>query len=143
MSDLLTSSQKQEYSNVFNDIHDTFARPIKYWKTPRRIVISSSPNYNFIYDDQDSIEYITVPDSGSFEGRILWGDPSKTMDNANIKEEILGNTCRVKLKKEFVDIFEGAEQVEIDGRLVQKIGSSRPHGLFDVNFYTLFFKETN
>jgi hypothetical protein len=143
MASLVTEDQKNEYSDVFNQIHDTFARPINYWKTPKRLVVASSPSYNFIYDNQEAIEYSVVPESGVFYGRILWADQSKLAGNANIREEIFDNSCRVKLKAESIGIFDAVEQIEIDGRIVQKFASSRPHGLFNIDYYTIYFKESS
>ena len=142
MASLVSNTEKLAWSSEFNNIHDTFARQVVAWKTPERVVISSDSNYNFLYNDQESIEVAYIPVSGSFDCRIQWQDPSKTMGWPEIKEEIRGNICRIKAKKDFVDFIDNAEKIEIDGRPVNVMGTSRPHGLFNIDFYTLFFKET-
>jgi hypothetical protein len=142
MASLVSNTEKNIYSKVFDDIHDTFARPVVVWKTPKRVVISSDLNYNFLYNDQESIEVTYIPISGTFQCRIQWQDPSKTDGWSEIREEVRGNTCRIKAKKDFVDFISDAERIEIDGRTVQTLGTSRPHGLFNIDFYTLFFKES-
>lgn len=142
MPSYLTALQKSGYSNPFNNLHDTFSRKVVAWKTPERVVISSDTNYNFLYNEQESIEVNYVPVSGVFDCRIQWQDPSKTMGWPEIKEEVRGNICRIKAKKDFVDFISDTEKIEIDKRPVQSIGSSKPHGLFEIDFYTLFFKES-
>lgn len=142
MPSLISDEDKLALGNVFNEIHDTFARPVIAWKTPERVVVSSDTNYNFLYNEQESIEVNYVPVSGVFDCRIQWQDPSKTMGWPEIKEEVRGNICRIKAKKDFVDFISDAEKIEIDGRPVQAVGSSKPHGLFVIDFYTLFFKES-
>jgi len=142
MASLVSNTEKLAWANEFNNIHDTFARPVNVWKTPERVVISSDTNYNFLYNEQDSIEVSYIPISGSFNCRIQWQDPSKTMGWPEIKEEVRGNICRIKAKKDFVDFIDNAEKIEIDGRPVQALGTNRPHGLFNIDFYTLFFKES-
>lgn len=142
MASLVSEINKLAYANEFNNIHDTFARPVTVWRTPERVVISSNPSYNFLYNDQESIEVTYVPISGVFNCRIQWQDPSKTMGWPEIREEVRGNICRIKAKKDFVDFIDGAEKIEIDGRPVNAMGTNRPHGLFNIDFYTLFFKET-
>jgi hypothetical protein len=142
MASLVSNTEKLALGNEFNNIHDTFAREVVAWKTPDRIVISSDSNYNFLYNDQESIEVAYIPVSGTFDCRIQWQDPSKMMGWSDIREEIRGNLCRIKAKKDFVDFITDVEKIEIDGRPVQAIGTNRPHGLFNIDFYTLFFKES-
>jgi len=143
MASFLTNDQKNSYSEVFNHIHDTFSREIKYWKIPKKVILSSTPEYNFLYDNQEAVKYATIAESGVFRGRVLWGDPSITMANNSIKEEIPGNMCRLKVPVNSLEIFDNIDQIEIDGKIVQRVGSSRPHGLFNIDFHTLFFKESN
>jgi hypothetical protein len=143
MPSLLTTAEKTTYGSVFNDIHDTFSREIRFWKTPKRVVLSTDTEYNFLYDDQESISYNTIVESGVFNGRILWGDPSKAFMNPNFREEISENTCRVKVRSDSMHVFNSVEQIEIDGKNVQKINSERPHGLFEIDYYTIYFKEVN
>ena len=142
MPSFVSNEEKLSWANEFNNLHDTFARNVTAWKTPKRVVVSSDPNYNFLYSDQESIEVSYIPISGTFDCRIQWQDPSKMMGWAEIREEVRGNTCRIKAKKDFVDFISDAEKIEIDGRPVQAVGTSRPHGLFNIDFYTLYFKES-
>ena len=142
MASLVSDSEKLLLSSEFNDLHDTFSRLVTVYKTPERVVISTDSNYNFLYNDQEAIEVSYVPISGQFDCRIEWQDPSKLMGWPEIREEIRGNLCRVKAKRAFVDFISDAEKIEIDGRPVQSMGVNRPHGLFNIDFYTLFFKES-
>lgn len=143
MASLLSDSEKIEYAGVFGDVHDTFARDVVVWKTPKKVVVSTDNNYNFLYNEQKSLGVTYIPVSGTFKARVQWGDPAKLIANPEIKEEIKGNVCRLKVKQDFVNFLDGAAQVEIDGRKVEQVGSSKPHGLFNIDFYTLFFKESN
>lgn len=142
MAGYLTDAQKSGYASAFNRLHDTFARPVTAWKTPKRVVVSTNPNYNFLYNDQEDIEVTYIPVSGTFDCRIQWQDPAKLMGLPEIREEIRGNVCRIKARKDFVDFISDVEKIEIDGRPVQSLGTSRPHGLFNVDFYTIYFKES-
>jgi hypothetical protein len=142
MPSLVSDAEKVLLGNEFNDLHDTFSRLVTVYKTPNRVVISSDNSYNFLYNDQEAIEVTYVPISGQFDCRIEWQDPSKLMGWPEIREEIRGNICRIKAKKDFVDFISDAEKIEIDERPVQSMGTSKPHGLFNIDFYTLFFKES-
>ena len=143
MASLVSDAQKLAYSNVFNDIHDTFARPIIIYKIPIKTVISSNLNYNFAYgNEQEGMDMVYTPVSGIFQARISWLDPSSLNGFKDIKEEVHGNVVKLKVKKDVFDFLDNAEHVEIDGRSVQFFGSSQPHGLFNIDFYDMFYEET-
>lgn len=144
MPSLLSEEEKEEYSDVFGDLHDTFCRKILVYKTPERVIISTNNSYNFIYTDQQeglNVQYIPV--SGFLDVRIKWLNPSDLKGNKDIKEEVHGNVVRLKIKKEDISWFENWKHIEIDGRTVQYFGTSQPHGLFDPNFYTIYLEESD
>lgn len=145
MASLLTNAEKNAYGQVFNNLHDTFARDIIVWKTPDRVSISTSSNYNFLYLEQPDIQNAYVPISGVFKARIKWNDPTVVHDNPEIHETIRGNTCRIKVKAEAIPFISGAEKIEIDGRpfsLVSSTKVSQLHGLFSGDFYNFFLEES-
>lgn len=140
---LVSDLDQLSYDNVFNDIHDTFSRKIVVYKTPERVVISTNPNYNFMYTDaQEGIDVKYVPVSGLIDARIKWLNPSDLKGQKDIKEEVHGNIVRLKIKKEDIEWFNDWKHIEIDGRTVQFFGTSQPHGLFDPNFYTVYLEES-
>jgi len=143
MASLVTESEKIAYGDVFNDIHDTFARPIIIYKIPKKVIISSNLDYNFAYHDQEALQANYIPVSGIFMARVSWQDPSALNGYKDIKEEVHGNIVKLKVKKDVFDFLDNAQHVEIDGRTVQFFGSSRPHGLFNIDFYTIFYEESN
>jgi hypothetical protein len=142
MASLVSQAEKNSYAGVFKGLHDTFSRPLVIFKTPKRTIMSTDMSYNFIYEEQDTIEEQFVPVSGVFQARIRWNDPSKLDDWQDIRERIRGNTCRVKVGPEVIPFISGAERIELDGKVVRLIGSTQPHGLFAVDYYNLTFQET-
>ena len=75
--------------------------------------------------------------------RVSWQDPYTLDVFKDIKEYIHGNVVKLKVKKDVFDFLDNAQHVEIDGRSVQFFGSTRPHGLFGIDFYTIFYEESN
>ena len=143
--DLLTQEEKNAYSQVFINIHDTFSRPMIVWKLPDRTIISTTQDYNFLYLEQPDIEQSFTPISGIFNARIRWNDPTITHDQKDIRETIRGNTCRIKVQADAVAYISGAERIEIDGRpcnLISASKASQLHGLFTGDFYTLYLEES-
>ena len=113
------------------------------YKTPERTVLSTSPSYNFIYNDQQEGENVAyTPVSGEISVRIKWLDPQELKGLTEIKEEIHGNIVRIKIKKEDMHWIDDWKHLEIDGRTVQFFGTSKPHGLFTVDYYTVYLEES-
>lgn len=144
--DLISKDEKNAYSKVFFNIHDTFSRPIYVWRTPERTVISTTSDFNFLYVEQDDAEEVAYkPISGIFKARVKWGDPGVVHDYKDIRETIRGNTCRIKVQSDAVPYISGSERIEIDGRnfnLTSAVRVSQLHGLFTGDFYTLVLEES-
>ena len=51
-----------------------------------------------------------------------------------------GSQVRIKLKVEDYVYIKDAKRVEFDGRMFHVDSDPRAHGLFDVQFYTLFLR---
>ena len=49
MGSLINNIDKESLESVFDDIHDTFARDIKFIKDAQKIILSTDPNYNYLY----------------------------------------------------------------------------------------------
>lgn len=140
MASLVSEAQKLAWSSVFTDIHDTFSRQIIIYKTTERTDIITDSNHNFIYRDSN-FDFNTNIISGSFNARIRWGDPSKEKDWGEIENKIPGNVCRLKLNLEALSMLSGSESIWIDNRPCELLGVNRPHGLFGIDFYTIFCRQ--
>lgn len=139
-----SKQQKAAYSKPFFDIHDTFSRNIVVFKHPNATLISSTPDYNFLYSQQtDNTNIVYTPVSGVFSARIKWENANKINDARDIRSTILGNYCHLKVKLDALQFISGSrgQRIEVDGRTVNWIGSSEVHGLFTPDFYHLYLKE--
>lgn len=151
MPSLLTDAEKAELEAITQDVADTFARPIVYYKFPQEVVLVESSNHNFLYEgagSNTSIQY--VQQSGIMNARILHG---KKQDLASLR--ILGNLaggdhallqegeCRIKIDATGKAIFENAQRVIIDDEPYEFNSARRPHGLFSPKFMTYYLKKTS
>lgn len=136
-------AQKTAYSKVFYDLHDTFARNIVVFQHPKATLISSQPEYNFLYAEQSDADIEYTPVSGVFPAVIKWENAYKVNDARDIRPTILGNYCRLKVKADALQFISGSrgQRIEVDGRPVNWIGSSEVHGLFTGDFYHIYLRE--
>jgi hypothetical protein len=143
MANLISDEQRNVYQAAFKDIHDTFSRKAIVYKTPKRIVLSTTPDYNFMYTDaQEALDVQYIPVSGEINVRVKWLNPAELKGIKDIKEEIHGNIVRLKIHKDDLYWFDDWKRVEIDGKVVQYFGTSQPHGLFEPNFYTVYLEQS-
>jgi len=142
MPSFLSAAEKAEMSSQFNNLHDTFGRNVIIYKMPERIDIISNDDYISAYRGYKqgaNLQYDTAPVSGTFLMRIQWLDSSKE-ENLPIENPLPGQLCRLKMKKDAYDFLSGYQSFYVDDLSCEIVGVPKPHGLFDINFYTIYAK---
>ena len=73
MPSLISTTEKNNLTGIFNDIFDTFKREIVIHKEPKRVVSSINTAAIFGYGDpSSSVNYTYVPQSGVYEATIRY-----------------------------------------------------------------------
>jgi len=150
MASLLTSAQKTALQSAFNDLHDTFAREIYIYKEAQTTVISTSPNYNAIYK-QNNNQSQTVSRKvvvKTFKARITY-DTDRSQStltspeiDSQLKLKMPDGYVRIKVGGDGYNYLKDSKRVEFDGRKFTIESDVRPHGLFEPTFYTFFLLPT-
>ena len=149
MASFLTAAQKAAYEAVMQDMHDTFARTIYAYQESQKVIVSTDPNFNYLYNNVKGVSQIVRKSQfKTLSARVLYMDKQKeVMFDSEVGSQIkvqhdIGEV-RIKLDPEGYAYFKGAKRVEIDGRLFFKITDVRPHGLFRPKFYTYYLRPTD
>lgn len=139
MASLLTDSEKEVLSNVFVDLHDTWARPIIVYREASRLVASSNLNFNALFD---SPEPTNVPESRTILARIYYKKPQEknNLNNSELDVQFPDGTVRLKVTLEDFAWFGQINRIELDGKTYSITSDALPHGLFNLKFVTLFLK---
>ncbi len=149
MAEFLSSSDRATIAAHLLDLHDTFGRDIIVYKEAQKVIISTDPNYNYLYNTggatNESVE--NVPVKKVFKARIRY-DTDRSLENfgeadAQIKIDRpdANSLVRIKLKIEDYQYIKEAKRIEFDGRMFRVESDPRAHGLFDVvQFYTLYLR---
>jgi hypothetical protein len=147
MASLLTAAQKASYEAVMQDMHDTFARTIYAYKEAQKVIVSTDPNFNYLYNNVKGVSQIVRKSQfQTLNARILYVDKNKEeMYNVDtqIKVERDIGEVRIKLDADGYAYFKDAKRVEIDGRLFYKITDVKKHGLFRPKFFTFYLRPTD
>jgi hypothetical protein len=149
MAELLTAAERASVAADLLDLHDTFGRDIVVYKEAQKVVVSTDPNFNYLYGtggaSTTSVE--NIPVKKIFKARIKY-DSDRSLENfgeagAQIKVSRPdgGSLVRIKLKVEDYSYIKEAKRIELDGRMFHVDSDPRAHGLFDtIQFYTLFLR---
>ncbi len=153
MGSLLTNSEKQDLQNAFNNIHDTFARPIFYFQEAKTVVLNTVPSYNPIYGQagpqattKQTIK--NVIQSGQFSARITYDTDraeaylSSPEIDSQLKLRLPDGYVRIKVDESGHNIIQKTKRVVFDGRRFSVESDVRPHGLFLPTYYTFFLLPT-
>lgn len=147
MSSLISDSDKERFESVLDDLHDTFARDIKFIKEAQRVILSTDPNYNYLYKNVrgsvTSIKRDVV--EATFKARILYvgrqnEDVFDREVGAQIKVEKHVGEVRIKVDKTGYEYLKGTKRCEFDGRKFSVVSDEMPHGLFSPRYYTFYLK---
>ena len=129
------------------DMHDTFARTIYAYKEAQKVIVSTDPNFNYLYNNVKGVSQIVRKTQfEALSARILYVD--KNMEemynvDSQIKVERDIGEVRIKLNAEGYAYFKDAKRVEIDGRLFFKVTDVKKHGLFRPKFFTYYLRPTD
>ena len=147
---LINDANKLDMANVMKTVHETFARDIKFIKDAKRIILSTDPNYNYLYKSvRGSVSTVKREITEKiFKARILYVGRQQdglfdSEANAQIKVEKNIGEVRIKVDSTGHSYLKEAKRVELDGRLFTVSSDERPHGLFSPQFYTFYLKPIN
>lgn len=150
MPNLIPDSEKQALQQAFNDIHDTFSRPVYYIKEAKTVVLQTSPTFNSIYSQGSSLKQSVKKtiNSGQFNARITY-DTDKANSYLNdpeidsqLKLRLPDGYVRIKVDSSGYNIIKKTKRVLFDQRTFSIESDVRPHGLFSPNYYTFFLLPT-
>ena len=146
-TNLISASQRVALNATMEDIHETFAREITVFKEASQIVIITDPNFNPLYNTAgQTTSYVNTPVYKTFKVRIQYNDDigkkywSEQGLNSQIKLEAVVGTVRLKIDQDAYDYVKDARRFDVDGKRYVLNSTFRPHGLFDVQYYTLYLK---
>lgn len=149
MGSLFTSAQKAEYEAVMQQLHETFSRSIFAYKDSKKVIVSTDPNFNFLYNNVKGVsQTINKTQFKLIPARIMYMDKQTEVNfdsevNSQIKVSHDIGEVRIKLDTEGYEYFKDAKRVEIDGRLMFKVTDVKKHGLFTPKFFTYYLRPTD
>lgn len=149
MPSYFNSEEKEIFESVMQNMHDTFARSIFAYKESKKIIISTDPNFNYLYNNVRGVKQVlNKTQFKAIKARIMYMDKQSEVSydadvGAQIKVSHDIGEVRIKLDAEGHDYLKDAKRIEIDGRLMFKVTDVKKHGLFSPKFFTYYLRPTD
>ena len=148
MGSLLSDPEKTNIANVFDDMHDTFARDVVVFQRKNEIFVATNSTYNALYtrikDQTTTREKVT---STTVKARIQYQQQQQEIDMPGTRAQVnvpMGEgSVRVKIEKAGYDLFKKATNIEIDGEAFRIVTDASRVGPFIIKFYTLFLRRAD
>lgn len=149
MPSYFNAQEKEALESVMQNMHDTFARSIFAYKESQKVIISTDPNFNYLYNNVKGVKQVLNKTRfKAIQARIMYMDKQSEVSydadvGAQIKVSHDIGEVRIKLDAEGHEYFKDAKRVEIDGRLMFKVTDVKKHGLFSPKFFTYYLRPTD
>ena len=148
MGSLISSADKTAIGNVFNDMHDTFARPVTVFQKENQIFVATNGTYNALYariaNENTTKTKVTQT---IVEARIRYQQEQKEIDIPGTRAQVnvpLGEgVVRVKIDETGYNLFKKASNIEVDGEAFRIVSDASKIGPFVVKFYTLYLRRAD
>jgi hypothetical protein len=143
MPSFLSAAEKAEMSSQFNNLHETFGRNVVIYRDPERVDVVTNDDYISSYRNYrqaDNFNFDTVPVTGQFLMRIKWLNGQEEELIPGIENPLPGQVCRLKMKQDAYEFLNGSQSFYVDNIACEIVGVPRLHGLFDVQYYTIYAK---
>ena len=148
MGSLISSADKTAIGNVFNDMHDTFARPVTVFQKENQIFVATNGTYNALYariaNENTTKTKVTQT---TVQARIRYQQEQKEIDIPGTRAQVnvpLGEgVVRVKIDETGYNLFKKASNIEVDGEAFRIVSDASKIGPFVVKFYTLYLRSAD
>ena len=147
MANLLSDTDKANFTGVLDELFDTFQRELTVHKEPvKKILNVNSSNGYAGYGDTpnlENIEYVTK--SQTFQAMISYMDRTQSDLDTELNIQVPRNAAvRIKVKKEARDYIKlgKTERIEIDGKSFNVVGDESVKYNFGYYLYVIYLELT-
>jgi hypothetical protein len=150
MSNLISDLERDTYKSAIQDLHDTFSRNITVWRQSTEVITNQNDDFD-AFNDASNENVTYVSESKIFKARIKYidrqdkefelavgGTTRATGSSIDLTQEF--QLVRIKVDKEANDYIKDCEKITIDEQDFIPLTVPRAHGLFDIDWYTIYLR---
>jgi len=145
MPSLVSQTEIDVFTGDFQNLFDTFKRPIVVWKEPKKTFTTIENNVYVGYGAESvktNVSY--TPQSGQFQAMIRYTDKQDSENLEPLQLRELAGDCRIKLEKPGRDYIKlgKTEKIVIDGKSFNVETDEAVKYFFGVRLYVFHLKAT-
>ena len=144
MASLISSSEKANLADIFEDVFDTFKRDIVVWKEPIKTVATINESYLYGYGDPSNlINYTSTAVSGVHEAVIKYTDEMESNYDSNVTSYLPEGEARIKVRSQTKKFIENGktERIDFDGKSFNISSEVTPKMFLKNEFYVYHLRE--
>jgi hypothetical protein len=150
MASLVTQNEIDIFTGDFENLFDTFKRPITVFKKPKKVVSASNVNDQNIYFGYDSqnVEPDVVesyePVSGVFEVMIRYKDNQQSDPLEELNTNSFEGDVRIKVQEDCRNYIKNGktENIQFDNKTFNVVGDDAVKYFFGYKLYVFHLKAT-
>lgn len=149
MTDLISSGEKENIQDAFEDIHDTFKRPVYVYTNNEGTFVGIGFDDNSAFGDDDGRTTRPNLTKSTIYARIKYLDKpylATIQDQdigAQLKVEFPEGTIRLKVARADYETLRKATRLEVDGQAYTLRSEPAKRGPFKNNFFTIYLQRSN
>jgi hypothetical protein len=145
MPSLISETEKNNLTGIFNDIFDTFKREIVIHKEPKKVISQVNTSSLFGYGDPaSSINYSYTPVSGVFQATIRYNLDQETERLADIPSQVSIGGVFIKVQEPARNYINKGktERITFDNKSFKVISEDANRSFLNSKFYVYKLEST-
>ena len=145
MPSLISDTEKNNLTGIFNDIFDTFKRTITVHKEPKRVVDSINTSSLFGYGDPaSSVNYTYVTQSGIYDATIRYNLDQTQETLGDIPQYVSEGAVYIKVQREARDYINKGktEKITFDNKSFKVISEDANKSFLNSEFFVYKLEST-
>jgi len=145
MPSLISETEKNNLTGIFNDIFDTFKRDIVVHKEPKKVISQINTSSLFGYGDPaSSVNYTYQPVSGVFQATIRYNLDQETERLGDIPSQVSVGGVFIKVQETARDFINKGktEKVTFDNKSFKVISEDANKSFLNSKFFVYKLEAT-
>ena len=145
MPSLISETEKNNLTGIFNDIFDTFKRDIVVHKEPKKVISQINTSSLFGYGDPaSSVNYTYQPVSGVFQATIRYNLEQETERLGDIPSQVSVGGVFIKVQETARDFINKGktEKVTFDNKSFKVISEDANKSFLNSEFFVFKLEST-
>lgn len=146
MASLISTTEKNVLTGIFNDIFDTFQRPIVIYKEPKKVIQEINLDGVFGYGEySQAANYEYVPVTGVYPAVIRYANDAEYKEVDDVTAKIPFGHATVKVKEDARDYIKNGktEKITFDDKTFELASSDKVQRFLDSEYFVFMVKSTD